>query len=575
MPLDSLIVLLNELNALRKVVHRIRSGTESQMITGVANAQKSLMIGNIYRQVQTPICVITYSIQQAERIFGDLTSLLSDESVTLFPAIEILAHEETRPGRELLVNRARVLESIYRGERSIIVLPIKALVERMIPKSEYFRYVTTLSKGQSVSFDDLTEHLVLMGYERVDMVDEKGQFSVRGGLIDVFPLTLSEPVRIEFFGDEIESIRTFDPDTQRSKTEVEGCFLMPAREFVLSTERLNKGLELLQSDLDVFLMRIRKAGKLDAAQRLEDKITVAIEKFNERMYFDGIGGYKPYFYDRLETVLDYVGPSRLLVIDEFDRMREYLKNDQEERGERYLSLLDRGEVLPKQFDNYLEVDELLSGFEGRSRIFMSLLDKGTKAIRPSDTVNIPSSEAINFHGQMEMFTEKVRSWKKSGKRVVIVLATQERVTRLGEALAESDVQTICGINLSAIPSPHTVTIMQGYLQSGFELPSLDLIVLTDVEVFLLTIIITRDRTRSNVRVYSNSSISNITEMRHLTIISDNGLLYFNKSPHLCILLDHSPRSYIRIWTNRSTTFHNTIEESRTIHNRMLSNENVS
>lgn len=174
MPLDSLIALLDELGALRKVIHRIQSGIECQMITGVANTQKSLIIGNIYRELQRPMCVVTYNTQQAERIFEDLASLLPNENVELFPSIEILAHEETSPGREVLVNRAKVFESIYKAKQSIVVLPIKALVEKLIPKNEYFRYVTTLRKGQNVDFDELTERLVLLGYDRVDMVEEKG-----------------------------------------------------------------------------------------------------------------------------------------------------------------------------------------------------------------------------------------------------------------------------------------------------------------------------------------------------------------------------------------------------------------
>jgi transcription-repair coupling factor (superfamily II helicase) len=485
MPLDSLLMLFDELGALRKVIHKMHSGIDSQVITGVSNAQKSLIIGNIYRKLQGPMCVVTYSSQQAEKIVDDLVSLLPNESVVLFPAIEILAHEESRPSRELLVNRAKVFESIYKGEQFIVVVPVKAIIEKMIPKKEYFRHVMTVEKGQNISFQSLTEQLVDMGYDRTDMVDEKGQFSVRGGLIDIFPLTLHEPVRIEFFGDEIDLIRTFDPDTQRSRQEIESCFIMPAREFILPPERLQQGLELLQSDLKTFLARFRKADKVDEEQRLEEKITSAMEKLAERVYFDGISSYKPYFYQNLEIFLDYLDSGALLILDEFDRMCEYVKNDQEERGERYLSLLDRGEVLPRQFENYLQLDEVVVGLDAHRRIFLSLLEKSIKGVTPSNVVSIPSSEVPGFHGHMGMFIEKVCSWKNSGKRIMIALSAEDKVSRVWEALLENDIGAVSLFrdNPGTAFNPHMVAITQGYLQSGFDMPSLDLIVLTDIEVF--------------------------------------------------------------------------------------------
>ncbi len=468
---------------MHKIAYRVQKGVDVQVITGITDTQKSLIMAGIYNNVKKPVCILTYNNQEADRIYNDLVSFLPEDKVLIFPALEVLAHEEIIPSTDVLSSRARVLEAIYKKEEAVIVIPVRAVLEKMIPAENYFLSVLNLNLGSNIQLQELAKGFSRMGYEKTDIIDEKGQFSIRGGIVDCFPINMEEPVRIEFFDDEIDSIRCFDISDQRSKESINNVFFFPVNEGLIEEDFKLKGIKKIESEVLEVEKKLGKSDRFEEAEKLRDKISEHIEKLKEGIIFEGIHGYKPFFYDELDSILDYLWDECLLILDEHQRLKEYVRNAFEEMGERHMTLLERGEILPSQFEAYMEAEELLEDVEKRQRVYTFLLSENIKGVLGKHILPIESSKAQSFYGKMDLVIDKIKEWKNKGKRILISLATVERVKRLSDELSEHNIQAVSIKSLNDKVMPRSVLLINSILRSGFQIEKLGLIVLTDVEIF--------------------------------------------------------------------------------------------
>ena len=185
------------------------------LLTGLGGSQKALTIAGFVWDQPQHFLIISHNNNQAYRIFLDLETLLGSDSVAFFPNNQLLPHEEAYEP-EVTAQRVEVLGRIMQQERLIVVTSWEALQRRLIPPAKFREFIVTLSVGMEIDPDELVGKLTVMGYERVDLVQAVGQYSRRGDILDVFPLNREQPIRVEFFGDVIDSIRCFDSDTQLS-----------------------------------------------------------------------------------------------------------------------------------------------------------------------------------------------------------------------------------------------------------------------------------------------------------------------------------------------------------------------
>jgi transcription-repair coupling factor (superfamily II helicase) len=356
---DHLLSFLTNIEEFQRILSNLKRSTREELISGIASSQRSYLIASLYRLMDDKnILVLTSNSRQAELWYNDLCTFLSHNEVLIFPPIEIMAHEGTEGNTELLSKRATVIKRLREGKKSIIIVPANSLVQKLIPYERYEENIITLKSGVEYDRDTLLLQLTNIGYNKADLVEEKGDFSVRGGIIDIFPLTNTLPVRIEFFGDGIESIRHFDLYTQRSIRNVELVIITPAIEGFIPKDSRENGVKRIEKEATELLNGLRRIGKRKELQVLEEKFQADLERLREGIYFNGVSGYKPYFHKRLETILDYFHEA-FLVLDEPARFGEEIQNLSLQFGETHGSLLEHGSVLPSQFDNYSDYDEIL------------------------------------------------------------------------------------------------------------------------------------------------------------------------------------------------------------------------
>ncbi|MFW5787667.1 MAG: transcription-repair coupling factor, partial [Halanaerobiales bacterium] len=297
----------------KKIVELYNTGKKVR-VNGLTNCKMSFFCGNIYNKINNHIVFITYDNFRTDLLYEDLIRIIPEENVLIFPSLEVLPHEQIMPDYSVVRERLQVLtELAYSGRKKVIITPASALMRKLIPPDIFKKYTRYFETGKEYNYKKIIKYLYILGYKRADMVEEVGDFSVRGGIIDVFPLTDDYPYRLEFFGDELESIRSFAPDTQRSITEFDSLIIPPAREFIFLKNSIETRLPILEKDFNKTEKRLREMDKNEEADYLANKGNEYLEKLSELQYFTGVEQFLPYFYNNLATIFSYIDKKGVFV----------------------------------------------------------------------------------------------------------------------------------------------------------------------------------------------------------------------------------------------------------------------
>ena len=372
-----------------------------QWVSGTRGTGKSLLAAaliRVWRDVESAPKVhfiLTPSQERAETLFADLTAVYGREGaefpLALCPSLESLLYEETSPDFNLIRERLTVLSRLAASEPLVLIATPDAALHRTLPPAVLRASIRTLRAGEEVEPSELAAWLVLHGYTREAMVEQPGQFGLRGGVLDIYPSTEAAPVRLEFFGDEIESIRPFDPGTQRSQGMREELTLYPAREILLAPERIAAAEPAIRAALEAQLQvvshePIRLPGEdgnpedlLSPAERLSAKISNELELLGQGAYFNGVEYYLPYLHPEGATLLDYLPSDAAVILDEPDHIAHAFHRFQEGLAQLETSRLNRGALLPAAHPLYLPLADGLRQLARLPEVAISLLPPGAGA----------------------------------------------------------------------------------------------------------------------------------------------------------------------------------------------------
>lgn len=453
--------------------------------TGLSGSQKSLYIAALYNTLrnspEAPPLLITYSMSEAQRLFNDLQGMLHDP-VHLYPANELDPHEEVLINLEVAHKRLSGIEMIL--ERSgLVIAPVQALCERIIPKGAYIAKRRRITLDSEIHLDTLSADLVALGYERCDRVDGPGQFSIRGGIIDVYPPTAESGYRLELFDTEIESIRTFDLVDQRSINDVDEIVISPAREFLIYEDQLDSVVDAIDKVLQRQVKRLQTLEATEQAELLRERTAAHLEKIMEGMVFPGIEQYKPFFYQELATLLDYVPSQAVVLVDEPARVRERVTAHLADFSERHAMNLEKGRTLPLESSLFASWDAIYERLHHGKTLHFSGLAKRVAGMNPTAVISVDAKTPESFFGHFDRLVEGLKRWQKDNYRVCLVLSSEERSERIVEGLREEGVEAQFLPKLNGELRQQQLIVTTGHLTTGCELTRERLIVLTDAEVF--------------------------------------------------------------------------------------------
>ncbi len=532
--LSRALKLGSEYEDFREIIRTIEAGGSGWSLSGLGEGAKAYFLAVLYLTLRRPLLIITSNQEKALQLYDDLLSFWG-EGVYLFPSWEILPYEPASPSNQLVGERLLVLDKLLQRERVCVVATVKAISHKLIPPRIFAANVMRLRQGQLIPQEELLSKLVWQGFKSSPMVENRGEFSHRGGIIDIFPSSASHPWRLEFFGDEIESIRQFEVATQRSIDKSEKITILPEREVLIAggivkeaTKRITRALEqflekqdkrkvasrhlegILQSgDREAqALQQIISEHLVGASQRLRERVEEEVEKLSAGVYFSGIESYLPLLYPELETFFSYLPRDVLTVLDEPLRIEESSKMWEEDVASSYITALERAEILPHSTSPYLSKEEIMSQLKSRQHLNLSLLPLGG-----SKEKEIAINTVENFSGKWEELVVTLEHWQQEGYRIVILINTRGQLERVEELLEEWELFPIISSEQEGAPEQDlqngNVYLVEGRLSTGFRLPALKLAVLTENEIF------SRRKTRRKRWTFTDSSqaISSYTDLK--------------------------------------------------------------
>jgi len=364
----------------------------------------------------------------------------------------------------------------------VVTATLEAASQKVGPPEETLAAVVRIAAGETVAPDLLCHQLASIGYTRVLTVNRPGQFAQRGGILDVFPITYERPARIEFFGDEVESIRLFDPATQRSTQHVPDIEVLPVHGFVLTRQRASAAVTRVRELLSARLTELEKAGERALAEELENRVAADLDNLRERSYFDAIGDYVPYLIPEDTCALDYfmAAPSRnavsrpLIILNDPHFMETHWADVLRERAEARERRLTRGELLEGAEWAGMVSDPMQRLARTAPILELSAIPRTSGRFSAEPPLIVHTAAMETFRNRLEFLDEEVRRWLEQGARCVVASSQPQRSR---EVLAELNIPVADSSNANG------VVVCEGRLQQGFKFDEARLYVLTDTELF--------------------------------------------------------------------------------------------
>ena len=469
--------VLAESARLRALISNIRPGAELAA-TGVSESQKRHLAWWTARESGMKGIYAAWNEMQARQAYMDLSWLTGDRAVYL-PGREIMLYDVEARSFEQTYDRVTALVRITRGYYDFIVTSAEALLHRLMPPAELARHILELGTGDRANIVELEEKLLEMGYERVDKVEGKAQYAVRGGILDVFPINADMPCRIEFFDIEIDSIRVFSPETQRSVQPVERVEVYPAREIIYTRAQIPAITRRIREALDRALGKISR----DIKPLLEKNIGRYMEKLQDSHYFTGIDKFIPFILENSADLFGYTGEGHLLFVEEPARARERMENQQEDLRGLCDVLTEKGMILGETYGLLLDTDTVLMSALKHPVISLSSLEEPeTLAKEPSAVFSINGASISPYAGKLDLLFDDIRKWAAQGCRVFILVSREDRIERLLDELRERGIPAADARHFESWPEGYTAAVGTGCLHSGFVYRDEKLVVVTESDI---------------------------------------------------------------------------------------------
>ncbi|MEX3620395.1 transcription-repair coupling factor [Paenibacillus glucanolyticus] len=489
--LQALIDVFSKDSDFKSITAGVNAGMREQLISGLSGSSRQILMAALHQDQQRPLLVVTHNMFSAQKIADDLQEALSSDQVLLYPANELVAAESAVSSPETLAQRIDVLVRCARGFRGIVVAPFSG-VRRLLPAPEVMSDARiVLHDGGTLVLDSFLNRMVEMGYERVERVESRGEMSVRGGIIDFYPMTTTMAYRIELFDEDIDSIRTFDPIDQRSIDKVREVVITPCKEIIADSERLSRTADTVVRLLEAQLERMSDR---QAKLRLRDEIHREVEMLRERIYFPELYKYISLLYPEKTNLYDYMPKDTILIMDEPARLLETAKQLERDEAEWNLHLMQNGKSLP-ELPLSLDTEELIYQHPYQS-LLISIFLRQVPRMQPQNIINVITRGMQDFHGQMNVLKAEMERWKKSGVQVMMLAGDAERMDRMRRVLQDY-----------GIDEP---VMLEGHLQNGFEMPSVHAAIITESEMFSSK----QRKTRKSTKNMDNAErIKSYTELK--------------------------------------------------------------
>ena len=508
--MQALIAPLKELAEYDEIRKVTRQGKGTVALSGCVDSQKLHMIYGLSDGLKYKV-IVTYSDLKAKEIYEEYR--FYDRNVMLYPAKDLIFFQADIHGNQLVQERIKTLRRVVEGKPVTIVTTYAALMTPQVLWED--KDIIRTERGGSLDESKLASRLVAMGYEKAYQVESPGQFSIRGGIVDIFDLTEENPYRIELWGDEVESIRSFDILSQRSIEKLESITVYPATEFVLSEEQIRKGISKLEKEADKQEKIFRDAHQPEEAHRIATQVSELKEQLLEFQSKINLEGYIRYFYENTvtmpELLSDMAGRSLVFYIDEPARVKEQADAIELEFRESMEQRARKGYVLPGQMNILYSGEQVAATLEKNAVVTLATMETKYGYFKKEMHVDIAARNIAPYNNSFEALVKDLKKYKKNGYRVLLLSGSRTRARRLAEDLRNTEDAGLTAVYTEdpmREVQPGEILTYYGHVNKGFEYPWLKFVVLSESDIFGA-----EKRKKKKKKLYQGQKINDFNDLK--------------------------------------------------------------
>lgn len=417
----------------KDIIQDVSNGLSPIFVNGLVEEAIGVSVKTIQENTNTSSIIITYDEARARRIFEDLKN--SHANVYYLKKREMLFYNVSDSSLETEYSRIQTLVSLINKKNSILIMDIKTLDEELIKKDIYADLSFTLKTNQVIDIEKLLDSLIKLGYKRSSIASNKGEFALRGSIVDIYDTISDMPYRIEFFGDEIDSIRIFDKDTQKTISTTDEISINPAREILILDEYKEKLIDNLKKDFD----KTKKANK-SSYSLMNEKFKECFEMLKEDSFEKNASILLRYIPDEYKSsIFEYFDDNTYVYLDESKRLEDEYDKYLNFHCQEMESLYTNGEILLKEFNSIMSYSDILAKIKKNNLVLLSNILLNTKDFNPKAIYNLHLNSVTKYNSKYDALLEDLRHYKLRGYKVLVYIKDIERYDRVYSLLKDNDI----------------------------------------------------------------------------------------------------------------------------------------
>jgi transcription-repair coupling factor (superfamily II helicase) len=488
--MNALLPPLDALDAFKQTRDALSARHTPVLATGVVDSQKWHLLAGLLSGKESTVLIVTASELKAKEIYEDIYYYFR-ETAYLYPSRDVIFYAADVKSADIARQRFKVIDAMLGAGARAVVLSAEALLDRLTPPEILRKHILRLKPGDVIAPEELARKLVFMGYERQSLVEGPGQFALRGGIMDIYAIALqsdadteNQAIRLEFFGDEIDSLRLLDTYSQRSLEKCGHALLYPIKELVYDDATLLTAVEKIRREYEQTKTGLRRKNMRAEAQALTDMSEETLTRLSEEMNMPNIESFFPFFYGTEINLLDYLPHDTIICFDEPNRVNAHMEIVTAEFEDSINHRLLAGRLLPSQAGMILPYAAALHKANAFPILLFTSMTQKMKDFTPRALVSFTVKSCVPLRRRPSDLREDLSHWLTQGYRIAVLAGPR----RHGQTLAEE----IAGLNIpvryadtldSTELPPGMVTVTRGSMMAGFEYPGCKLAVITDKELF--------------------------------------------------------------------------------------------
>ena len=500
--MDAFLKTLQTLPEVAELVSRVENGGCPAVLTGTQPVQRACVGAAVAAGAGRPMVFLCADEREARQLAGDLQSLTGETPVTLL-AREWQFRPNAVSSREWERSRLAALHQMAAGNAPIVVATVDALLARTMPPHRLAELSVTLETGGRADLKELTDRLLQAGYSRCDQVEGVGQFALRGGILDVFSPLMEQPVRCEFFDDEIDSLGLFDPGTQRRTENVSAALLLPAAEVLPGLAP--GGLTHLAEQIEKLAV---KYAKKENGEKIAQTLRGDAERFRSGAEVNGLDRYLSLIYPDAAGGADYLPPDAVVFLCEGGRVEQRVKTVLLQLHQDTEALMEAGLMVGDAAEVCLSGEALFARLADFPVVMLDALPTSRHPLKPHGLLAINARQLSSYGGSLETAVTDLEHYRNTGSAVLVLCGGEVRAKNLLRLLEERGIPAVLDLKGTAMPKPGELRITVGALSAGCEWPALKLAVLTEGQLTAPTqkkLKLKKDSNRQKLQSYTDLS----------------------------------------------------------------------